>query len=82
MLTALVLICSMTATPTPEDCNRDTASTVMRVPTEFGDPATCFLQAQGYLAESAIGRQLGPDDLVKVICIRSETVASVPLHRR
>jgi hypothetical protein len=36
MLTALVLICSVEVSL--EDCTRNNATTVMRVPTEFGNP--------------------------------------------
>ena len=79
MLTALVLICSVAVTPELRDCSRANAATVMRVPAEFGNPATCFMHAQAYLAETSIGQELGSDDRVKVVCARSETVgASIP----
>jgi hypothetical protein len=74
MLTALVLICSVTATPDLRDCNRVNATAVMRVPAEFGTPATCFMHGQAYLAETSIGQELGADDHVKIICARTETV--------
>jgi len=45
-----VLICSAAAASDPQDCTRSNANTVMRVPTEFGNPATCFMHAQAYLA--------------------------------
>jgi hypothetical protein len=78
MLTGLVLICSV-AVASP-DCTRDNATAVMRVPGEFGNPATCFLRGQAYLAESAIGRELTNNDRVKVVCARKETAdASIPL---
>jgi len=79
MLTALVLICSVAVTPDLRDCSRANAAAVMRVPAEFGNPATCFMHAQAYLAETSIGQELGNDDRVKVVCARSETVgASIP----
>ena len=79
MLTALVLICSVATTPDLADCTRDNAATVMRVPAEFGNPATCFMQGQAYLAESSIGRDLDSDARVKLICVRSEIItASIP----
>lgn len=79
MLTALVLICSVAVTPDLRDCSRANAHDVMRVPAEFGNPATCFMHAQAYLAETSIGQELGGDDRVKVVCARSETVgASIP----
>ncbi len=74
MLTALVLICSMAVTPDLRDCSRANATAVMRVPAEFGNPATCFMHGQAYLAETSIGQELGESDRVKVVCARSETV--------
>ena len=80
MLTALVLICSVAVTPDLRDCTRDNAAAVMRVPAEFGNPATCFMHGQAYLAETLIGQELGDNDRVKVVCARSETVdASIRL---
>jgi hypothetical protein len=76
MLTALMLICSVTAAADPQDCTRSNANTVMRVPAEFGNPATCFMQAQAYLAESSIGRDLDANERVKVVCVRSDTIAA------
>jgi hypothetical protein len=74
MLTALVLVCSLAATPDLAACNRDNAVDVMRVPEEFGNPATCFMTGQAYLAQTEIGRDLGTDDRVKVICMPSKLV--------
>lgn len=74
MLTALVLICSTTLTPNIADCSRDNATAVMRVPAEFGNPATCFMHGQAYLANSAIGQEMTESERVKVVCARSETV--------
>jgi hypothetical protein len=74
MLTALVLICSLSVTLDLRDCTRDNAVEVMRVPVESGNPATCFLHGQAYLAQSSIGQQLGANERVKVICARSDTI--------
>jgi hypothetical protein len=74
MLTALVLVCSIAMIPDLRDCTRDTATAVMRVPAEFGNPATCFIHGQAYLAETAIGQELGDRDHVKVVCTRSQAV--------
>ena len=76
MLTALALICSAAAAADPQDRTRSNANTVMRVPTEFGNPATCFMQAQAYLAGSSIGRDLDANERVKIVCLSSETVAA------
>jgi hypothetical protein len=76
VLTALVLICSVTAAADAQDCTRSSANTVMRVPTEFGNLATCFMHAQAYLAGSSIGRDLDANERVKIVCVRSETDAA------
>jgi hypothetical protein len=76
VLTALVLICSAAAAPDLHDCTRHNATAVLRVPAEFGSPATCFLHGQAYLAGTSIGRELEPDERVKVICVRSEVLAA------
>jgi len=74
MLTALVLICSIAVTPDLQDCTRENATAVMRVPGESGNPATCFMYGQAYLAQSLIGQDLRDNDRVKVVCARSETI--------
>jgi hypothetical protein len=81
MLTALVLICSVTAAPDLQDCTRHNATAVFHVPAKFGNPVTCFLHGQAYLAGTSIGRALEPDERVKVICVRSE-VSAVTVQRR
>ncbi len=68
MLTALILICSTAVALDVRDCTRDNATTVMRIPAEFGNPVTCLMHGQAYVAEASIGRTLGNDDLVKVVC--------------
>jgi hypothetical protein len=79
MLTALVLICSTAITPDLRDCTRDNATAVVLVPVQSGNPATCFMHGQAYLAQTSIGQELGINDRVKVVCVRSETVdASIP----
>ena len=81
MLTALILICSVAASPDIEDCTRDNAATVMRVPTEFGSPAACFMQTQAYMAGTSIGRNLDASERVKIICVRS-AIPAVSAQRR
>jgi hypothetical protein len=76
VLTALVLICSVVAAADAQDCTRSNANTVMRVPAEFGNPATCFMHAQAYLAGSSIGRELDASERVRIVCVRSETIAA------
>ena len=80
MLTALVLICSLAVTPDIRHCTRENATSVMRVPIEFGHPATCLMQGQTLLAQTSIGQDLSETDRVKIICVRKETIdASIPL---
>jgi hypothetical protein len=74
MLTALVLICA--AEVAADDCTRSNANTVMRVPAEFGNPATCFMHAQAYLAGNSIGRELDASERVRIVCVRSETISA------
>jgi hypothetical protein len=74
LLAALVLICSVAITPDLADCSRANATAVMRVPAEFGNPVTCFVHGQAYLAQTSIGQELGQDERVRVVCARSETV--------
>ena len=75
MLTALILVCSTTMTADLAECTRENATTVIRVPSECGTPATCFMNAQAYLAQTSLGKELGPDDRVKVICDHSGPIA-------
>lgn len=70
MLTALILICSLAATPDLAACNQSNAVTVISAPESYGNPATCFMHGQAYLAETSIGRDLTADERVKVVCAR------------
>jgi hypothetical protein len=76
MLTALVLVCSLAATPDLRGCDQSNAVDVMRVPEEQSNPAICFMHGQAYLAGTALGRQLGADERVKVVCAPSGNVAA------
>jgi hypothetical protein len=76
MLTALILICSVSVTPDIRDCTRDNAADVMRVPTEFANPMTCFLHGQAYLAETSLAQDLRENDRIKIVCARSQSVAA------
>ena len=67
MLTALILVCSLATVS--NDCTRDNALDVVYVPAMFASPVTCMMQAQAYLADSSIGRDL-QNEAIKVICVR------------
>lgn len=75
MLTALILICSLANTPDIRDCSRSNAVDVVWMPTAFASPATCFMQGQAYIAGTDIGRNLGQDERLKVVCVRKETAS-------
>ncbi len=72
MLTGLVLVCSLAMTPDLAACDRNNAVDVMRVPEEFGNPATCFMHGQAYLAQTGFGRALAANERVKVVCVQSK----------
>jgi hypothetical protein len=71
MLTALILICSLAATPDLSDCSQSNAYTIY-VPGQFANPSTCFMHGQAYLAERPIG-EIGQDERVKFACVRIKT---------
>jgi hypothetical protein len=80
MLTALVLMCSTAVVPDIRDCARDNATAVMRVPAKFGNPVTCFMHGQAYLAETSFGHTLGNDEHVRILCAPTKTIdASIPV---
>jgi hypothetical protein len=46
-------------------------------PGDFGNPVTCFMHAQAYLAGCSIGRELDANEWVNIVCMRSAVTASV-----
>ncbi len=69
MLTALILICSLSATPDIRDCSRNNAVDVLSIPENFGSAVTCFMHGQAYAAGSSLGRSLRKDEEVKILCL-------------
>jgi len=69
MLTAMILICSLTNTPNIADCSRTNALDVLWAPETFSNPATCLMHGQAYVAGTAVGRDLGDNERVKVVCL-------------
>ena len=49
-----VLICSAAVTPDLGECTPQQ----LRVPAEFGNPSTCFMHAQTYLAQTSFGQDV------------------------
>ena len=73
MLTALVLVCSIAVTPNLRACDQTNARVVMRAPEVYASAAACAHAGQTYIAGTAVGRALGPNDRVKVVCARVKT---------
>jgi hypothetical protein len=71
MLTALILICSLTSVPDLGGCTRENAVEMLQVPATFASPVACLWYGQAYLAQSSIGRDLAENEAVKVICVQS-----------
>jgi hypothetical protein len=76
VLTALILICSAAVTPDLGECTRKNAVAEMRVPAEFGNPVTCLMHAQAYLAGTSLGQDLSSNDRIKIICVPTDTAAA------
>jgi hypothetical protein len=74
MLTALILICSLTSTPDLRDCSRANAVDVLITPVAFANPATCFMHGQAYLAGTSIGRDLTENERVKIVCVHQAAI--------
>jgi hypothetical protein len=72
MLTALILICSLAATPDLAACSRSNAVDVMYAAVESANPAACFMHGQAYLAGTSLGRELAENERVKIMCVRSK----------
>ena len=68
--------CSAAVEADDLECMRSNANTVMCVPAEFGNPATCFTHTQAYLPGSWIGRDLVNNERVRIICVRSEMLTA------
>ena len=73
VLTAIVLICSVLATPNLRDCDETNARAVMLVPEGFASPTACAMHGQAYVAGTAIGRSLAESDRIKVVCRPRQT---------
>jgi hypothetical protein len=77
MLTAMVLICSMAATPDLALCSADNAESVIRVPQDYSSPVTCLMHGQAYVAETEIGQSLAAGERVKVVCAANRRAAQL-----
>jgi len=76
MLTVLVLVCSVSVTPDYlQNCDRNNAVQVMQLPEQIASPSMCAMRGQAYLAGTTLGQELAENERVKVLCIRTGTVA-------
>jgi hypothetical protein len=65
-VTVLILVCHLAALA---DCARDTAIDVIVLPAR---PVICpGALGQGLIADTALGRDLGPGEAVKIVCQRA-----------
>lgn len=64
MLQAVILVCAVAV----GDCTPENAVDVLRTPVLSGNPSTCFMHGQAYLAETSI--ELRPGDRIKIACVR------------
>ena len=78
MLTALILICSLSSVSDAAACTEQNAVQVLRSPETFASPVACLMHGQAYLANSEIGRDLNEGETVKVVCKRNRVVAVPP----
>ena len=74
MFKVLILVCSVQFAP--QDCQVDTAYDVIPGP-DAANEMTCAFTGQAYIADTAIGTTLGPDQYVKVQCIRPQAMEAV-----
>lgn len=81
VLTAIVLICSILATPDLRDCDETNARAVMLVPEAFASPVSCAMHGQAYVAGTAIGRSLAESDRIKIVC-RPRQPTQPPIAKR
>ena len=68
MFKVLVLVCSSALAPM--ECQVETAEDVISGPA-VGNEVMCGLHGQAYIAETALGAGIGPNEYVKIKCIRS-----------
>ena len=69
LLKALILVCAVDIAPA--DCNSDSARVVLAGP-EVRSNGMCGMNAQAYLAQTAIGREKTDEEYLKVICTRRQ----------
>ena len=74
LITAAILICASTVARS--DCRADTAIDVL-IPPDAGSYSFCGLQAQAYIAGSALAQGIGDGRYLKVLCTRQHVIATL-----
>ena len=82
MLSALILVCSLASVHDLASCTEDNAMAVIRDPEAFVSPITCYMHGQAYLADTALGRDLGANDIVKVVCAHGRNLTGTSAASR
>jgi hypothetical protein len=72
-------LASVTDRPGQQKIRAAGRSGVIRVPAEFGNPITCFMHAQAYVAETSFGQELGSNDRVRIVCVLTRRHLGRPL---
>jgi hypothetical protein len=79
MLTAIVLVCALSAVPDPADCNRQNASQVIVLSDTYVSPVTCLMHGQAYVAETALGIDFSKEH-IRIICRPRKLIALAAHH--
>jgi len=69
MLTSIVLVCSLSITPSLQDCTQETAVQVFRVPEQTQFPGACLKIGLEYYSQTEFARHLAADERIKVVCV-------------
>jgi hypothetical protein len=74
MLTAIVLVCAMSAVPDPAHCQRKNASQVIVLSERYVSPIACLMHGQAYVAGTALGIDFSKEH-IRIICRPRKLVA-------
>ena len=77
MIKVVVLVCA-TSTPRAE-CQPDTALDIIKAP-DASTMGLCSLQAQAFLAQTAVARDLASDNYLKIQCTRRHVPEATATH--
>ena len=69
MLTAIVLICSLSLTPSIQDCTQETAVQFFKVPEQTQLPGMCLKIGLEYFSQTEFAHHLAANERIKVVCV-------------